>query len=138
MRKSSRQVGPVFNAFALTLGFLKITSSSARSRSALSRPFLGEASPTKIDHREKKYPYSNLSTGGPSSVNCGCWPKSRSGRRWVWLAGSFPQEAILDNTSLCSCPVSFEGCFCASQWIPATLGYFPFGFYIGWHLPLVA
>ena len=30
-------------------------------------PFFGEGSPTKIDYRRKKgkYPYSNLSTGGP-------------------------------------------------------------------------
>ena len=35
---------------------------------ALSHPFLGwEGSPTKIDYRKKRYPYSNLSTGGPSS-----------------------------------------------------------------------
>ena len=29
-------------------------------------PFLGEGSPTEIDYRKKGYPYSNLSTGGPS------------------------------------------------------------------------
>ena len=29
-------------------------------------PFLGEGSPTKIDCRKKGYPYSNLSTAGPS------------------------------------------------------------------------
>ena len=28
-------------------------------------PFLGEGSPTKIDYRKKRHPYSNLSTGGP-------------------------------------------------------------------------
>ena len=28
--------------------------------------FLGEGSPTKIDYRKKGYPYSKLSTGGPS------------------------------------------------------------------------
>ena len=27
---------------------------------------LGEGSPTKIDYSKKGYPYSNLSTGGPS------------------------------------------------------------------------
>ena len=32
-------------------------------------PFLTEGSPTKIDYRKKKrYPYSNLSTGGSSCV----------------------------------------------------------------------
>ena len=31
-------------------------------------PFLGEGSPTKIDHRKRGYPYSNLSTGGPSAT----------------------------------------------------------------------
>ena len=30
-------------------------------------PFFGwEGSPTKIDYRKKRYPYSNLSTGAPS------------------------------------------------------------------------
>ena len=29
-------------------------------------PFLGKGSPTKIDYRKKGYPYSTLSTGGPS------------------------------------------------------------------------
>ena len=29
-------------------------------------PCLGEGSPTKIDYGKKEYPYSNLSTGGPS------------------------------------------------------------------------
>ena len=41
----------------------------ARSpRSALSHPFLGEGSPTKIDHRKRRYPYSNLCTGGPRYI----------------------------------------------------------------------
>ena len=32
-------------------------------------PFFGEGSPTKIDYRKNKgYPYSNLSTGGPRSI----------------------------------------------------------------------
>ena len=33
-------------------------------------PFVGEGSPTKIDHRKSKnkYPYSNLSTRGPSFI----------------------------------------------------------------------
>ena len=33
-------------------------------------PCLGEGSPTKIDYRKRSwYPYSNLSTGGPSNKN---------------------------------------------------------------------
>ena len=31
---------------------------------------LGEGSPTNIDHRKSWYPYSNLSTGGPSINMC--------------------------------------------------------------------
>ena len=32
-------------------------------------PFFGEGSPTKIDYRKNKYPYSILSTGGPSFLS---------------------------------------------------------------------
>ena len=28
--------------------------------------FLGEGSPTKVDYRKERHPYSNLSTGGPT------------------------------------------------------------------------
>ena len=49
--------------------------------SALSNPVFGwEGSPTKIDYRKKRYPYSNLSSGGPSLdfplfffLNIICW-----------------------------------------------------------------
>ena len=37
-----------------------------RSPSSGLLSFLGEGSPTKIDYKKKSYPYSNLSTGGPS------------------------------------------------------------------------
>ena len=51
-------------------------------------PFFGEGSPTKIDYR-KGYPYSNLSTGGPS---CGCMP-SYLGQwllLWCFVGGTHP------------------------------------------------
>ena len=60
----SRTVGSPFNTTKRT---------STRSPSSASLPFLGEGSPTKIDY-SKKYPYSSLSTGGPSKniaiANC--------------------------------------------------------------------
>ena len=34
--------------------------------------FFGEGSTTKIDYRQKGYPYSNLSTGGPGA-GYSCW-----------------------------------------------------------------
>ena len=48
---------------------------SSRSPVVPFYPFWGEGSPTKTDYREKIwYPYSNLSTGGPSHF-C-CFPQS--------------------------------------------------------------
>ena len=45
-------------------------SSTRSPSSALSPTFFGwEGSPTKINYGKKGYPYSNLSTGGPSQLN---------------------------------------------------------------------
>ena len=42
-------------------------------------PFWGECSPTKVDYRKKiGYPYSTLSTGGPSRGRCSARVRKRS------------------------------------------------------------
>ena len=48
--------------------FPRVVTQSRSPSSALLPTFLGEGSPTKIDWTTEKgwYPYSNLSTGGPS------------------------------------------------------------------------
>ena len=53
-------------------GFAKATEGSTlladAQRALLFYALFGEGSPTKIDYRKKRYPYSNLFTGGPSQT----------------------------------------------------------------------
>ena len=54
-------------------------------------PFLGEGSPTEIDYRKKRYPYSILSTGGPS-------------------LGSFPHSLLSTSVQRDEAPFPFRKC----------------------------
>ena len=69
--------------------------------SALSHPFLGEGSPTKINYRTKGYPYSSLSTGVPT-VGSNIVPLSWRDVRSFWGWGHF-------ECPMCPCLVSEGG-----------------------------
>ena len=78
---------------------------------ALAHPFLGEGSP-KIDYRKQGYPFSNLSTGGPSlfwGVVSKEKTKEHRSRCWVSVFGDAPicfLRVVLGEGSPCKAKFS--------------------------------
>ena len=93
-------------------------------------PFLGEGSPTKTDHRQGWYPYSNLSTGGPRLLQVfgalglhgwlivchlvvvSCWELLVFGSLVVWFFGCLRSRA---RCHLCGWNAAGFGCLASAR-----------------------